>query len=438
MIVLKFGGTSVGTPSGMQNIYDIVSKYTEPICLVLSALSGTTNSLEYINELIKKEKSSEALLVQKDLLDKYFSFTKSLFQSEHYLSEINEIISEYFSKINLSITENINGPNHFEILTFGELLSTQIFYFYSLERKSEITLLPALEFMRVDKSNEPDFFYIKQRINSLISSCASKVFITQGYICRNSQGEIENLKRGGSDYTATIIGNVLNSKRVEIWTDIDGMHNNDPRFVDGTTSIKYLDYDEASELAYFGAKILHPDCVFPVKELNIPLLLKNTMEPLALGTMISNQRIEDNITAIAAKDDITAIKIKSVRMLNAYGFLSQVFEVFNRHKTPIDMITTSEVAISLTIDDSKFLKEIINDLKEFGDVEFQIKQSIICVVGDFSEEKTSEAHLIFSALKNIPIRMISYGGSKRNVSILVETKFKIEALTALQNTIFLN
>jgi aspartate kinase len=322
-------------------------------------------------------------------------------------------------------------------LAQGELLSTAMFHYYLEEIKIDSVLLPALNFMRINENEEPDMKYIEQNAASELAKYpASKLFITQGYICRNSFGEIDNLKRGGSDYTATIIGAAIRAEEIQIWTDIDGMHNNDPRIVKDTHPIAELSFDEAAELAYFGAKILHPTCILPAQVKNIPVRLLNTMQPDAKGTVITSKVSGDSIKAVAAKDGITAIKIKSGRMLLAYGFLRSVFEIFERYKTPIDMITTSEVAVSLTIDNTKNLDAIVKELKEFCTVEVDSDLTIICIVGSFTAEKEGYALKIFDALKNIPIRMISYGGSENNVSVLVDTKLKNDALVALNKGLF--
>ena len=290
--------------------------------------------------------------------------------------------------------------------------------------------------MRIDENEEPDTAAIEKGLRLELKKHKSKLYITQGYICRNTFGEIDNLKRGGSDYTATLIGAALRSYEVQIWTDIDGMHNNDPRIVDQTEPVTEMSFDEAAELAYFGAKILHPTCILPAQKMNVPVRLLNTMQAQAPGTLISGKPPVDRITAIAAKDGITAINIRSGRMLLAYGFLRSVFEVFERYKTPIDMITTSEVAISLTIDQPKHLVEIVQELEDFGTVHVDADQSIICVVGSFSGEKKGYARMIFESLSDIPIRMISYGGSENNVSVLVDSKYKKEALIALNKGLF--
>lgn len=436
MIVLKFGGTSVGTPQAMKNVYHIVSKYNNDKIVVLSAISGTTNSLVEITNYLQNNETDKAKSVVKDLDKHYKQFIEELFAHQETKERANAMIQSHWNTITALINDGFLIKHQNIILSQGELMSTALFKLLLDELNEESHLISALDFMRIDKDLEPDEFYIRQNIKHVLKKKATSLYITQGYICRNVFGEIDNLKRGGSDFTATLIGQAIRAERIEIWTDIDGMHNNDPRCVEGTSSLKFLDFDEASELAYFGAKILHPSCVFPAQKADIPILLKNTMKPDALGTKISSEPSNRAVTAIAAKDGITAIKIKSGRMLNAYGFLRSVFEVFERYKTPIDMITTSEVAVSLSIDSDIYLKDIEEELKQFGEVTVDQEQSIICVVGDFSADTTSNANLIFSGLKHIPIRMISYGGSKRNVSILVSTSQKVMALQALHTTLF--
>jgi aspartate kinase len=323
------------------------------------------------------------------------------------------------------------------LLAQGEILSTNLFQIYLQEQGVSSVLLDALEFMRIDKNQEPDEYYIQSNIKKELDKHSTiNLFITQGYICRNVFGEIDNLKRGGSDYTATIVGAAVRAETIQIWTDIDGMHNNDPRIVEGTKPVENLSYNEAAELAYFVAKILHPTCVWPAQKYNIPVWLKNTMQPAAKGTVISEVSVSNRITAIAAKDSITAIKIRSGRMLNDYGFLRSIFEVFERYKTSIDMITTSEVAVSLTIDDDSRLSEIQEELTKFGTVEIDSNQTIICIVGDFLSENKGYAQQIFGALKDIPIRMISYGGSSNNVTLLINENQKKEALIALHKGLF--
>lgn len=436
MKVLKFGGTSVGSPQRMHALVELISS-EEPVLVVLSAVSGTTNSLVEVAASLSKGNVSLAEEQINALASKYVKFVDELFRTEEYRSKGAELINAHFSHIRSFCRDLFTIHEEKAILAQGELISTALFHYYLEEKGINSVLLPALNFMRIDEEGEPDLNYIEEHIKKELSKTPkAKLFITQGYICRNPFGEIDNLKRGGSDYTASLIGAAIYAEEIQIWTDIDGMHNNDPRFVEGTYPIAELSFDEAAELAYFGAKILHPSSVLPAKLRNIPVRLLNTMQPSKPGTLITSATGGANIKAVAAKDGIIAINIKSGRMLMAYGFLRSVFEVFERYKTPIDMITTSEVAVSLTIDNPAFLKEIVEELSDFGTVEVDSDQSIICVVGNFVADKEGFAFRIFDSLKSIPIRMISYGGSENNISLLVHTEDKIPALKALNSGIF--
>ncbi|MCW3086354.1 MAG: aspartate kinase [Bacteroidetes bacterium] len=436
MKVLKFGGTSVGSAARMHALVELISDGA-PKIVVLSAMSGTTNSLvEIANALYVKEHDKANQLI-KVLEDKYNAVLPELYKTETALKKGKELISSHFNYLRAFTLDLFTVNEERAILAQGELLSTALFHYYLEEISIDSVLLPALNFMRTDENEEPDMKYIETNaVAELAKHPGKKLFITQGYICRNAFGEIDNLKRGGSDYTATIIGAAIRSEEIQIWTDIDGMHNNDPRIVDKTHPIAELSFDEAAELAYFGAKILHPTCILPAQMQNIPVRLLNTMQPDAKGTVITSKATGDSIKAVAAKDGITAINIKSGRMLLAYGFLRAVFEIFERYKTPIDMITTSEVAVSLTIDNTKNLDAIVKELKEFCTVDVDTDLTIVCIVGSFSAEKEGYALQIFEALKHIPIRMISYGGSKNNVSVLVESKLKRDALIALNSGLF--
>ncbi len=438
MKVLKFGGTSVGTAGKIKNVAKIINNEEEKI-VVLSAMSGTTNKLEEIASLFLNGKKEEAV-VQIELLKKsYFKVIKELFTGAEYLSKGNELIKQHFDYL-LSFTEDVfTRYEERAVLAQGELISTSLLHYYLKEQKINSVIIPALNFMRIDKSLEPDEYYIRENLKRELAQYPdTKLFITQGYICRNAFGEIDNLKRGGSDYTASLIGAEINAEEIQIWTDIDGFHNNDPRFVEKTFPIHELSFDEAAELAYFGAKILHPSSVLPAKNKNIPVRLKNTMQPEAYGTLITENEIEEEgeIKAVAAKDGITAVKIKSGRMLLAYGFLRKVFEVFERYKTPIDMITTSEIAVSVTIDNPKYLPEIKKELESYASVEIDNNQSIICVVGNLIAEGKGIALKVINALEDIPLRMISYGGSKHNISVLINAEDKIKALNELNNKLF--
>ena len=436
MKVLKFGGTSVGSPARMKNLLDIVNASERQI-VVLSAVSGTTNSLVEIGQAYAADDKNKAAELITTLKDKYEVFIMELLAKPEFYKQGKEVIDYHFGLLSNLANDLFTSVEEKIILAQGELLSTTLYHVYLKEIGVPSVLLPALEFMKTDEDNEPIVDHITTHLTPLLAKHPdNNLFITQGYICRNAFGEIDNLRRGGSDYTASLIGAGIRSEEVQIWTDIDGMHNNDPRIVQGTKPIAQLSFDEAAELAYFGAKILHPQSVFPAQRYKIPVRLLNTMDPQARGTLITNDSEKDKIKSIAAKDGITAIKINSSRMLLAYGFLRRVFEVFERYKTSIDMITTSEVAVSLTIDDTTYLQEILEELKAFGSVEIDLDQTIICVVGDFSAEKQGYGSRVLETLKEIPVRMISYGGSKHNLSVLVKSEHKVEALRSLHKGLF--
>lgn len=436
MKVIKFGGTSLGSPERMQNLVQLLDFSTKQI-IVLSAVAGTTNSLLRISETLFEKKSEQANELIDLLEDNYIDFIKALFNEQQYLKIAAQLVTEHFNEIRSFTQDLFTVFEERIILAKGELLSTAMFTYYLQQEKINAVLLPALDFMKIDAHQEPDIPYIQRNLKPLLTQHATtNTFITQGFICRNSFGEIANLKRGGSDYTASLIAAAIQASEVQIWTDIDGMHNNDPRIVQGTQPIRNLSFDEAAELAYFGAKILHPQSVFPAQKYQIPVRLLNTLAPNAEGTLISNQTSDAAVKSIAAKDDITAIKIQSSRMLLAYGFLRKVFEVFERYQTPIDMITTSEVAVSLTIDDTQNLDQILIDLKEFGNVSVDTDQTIICIVGDFLASKSGYAAMVLNAMKDIPIRMIAYGGSPNNISLLVNSNLKVAALNALHQGLF--
>lgn len=439
MKILKFGGTSVGTPQRMKALTDIVDVSQNQI-IVLSAVAGTTNALVEISELLYQEKREEAGYKTDLLYAHYEHFISELYSTDTILEKTGHLLEHYFDLIR-SISNDLFTPIEEKIiLAQGELISTTLFHYYLEETGIKSLLLPALDFMRMNEDNEPDILYIKEHLAPLLDKHAeeSTLFITQGYICRNAFGEVDNLRRGGSDYTASLIGAAIQSEEVQIWTDIDGMHNNDPRIVENTRPIANLSFDEAAELAYFGAKILHPQSVFPAQRYNVPVRLLNTMVPQAKGTLISEKGddISSGVRAIAAKDEITAIRIQSSRMLLAYGFLRRVFEVFERYKTPIDMITTSEVAVSLTIDETTYLEDIITELNDFGQVSVNVDQTIVCIVGTFDLDTKGYAAQIFEGVKHLPIRMISYGGSNHNVSLLIDSEHKSAALQSLHNHLF--
>lgn len=436
MKVLKFGGTSVGSPDRIKKLLDIINPDERQI-VVLSAVSGTTNSLLEISQAYLAGDKTRAAELTASLKDKYELFIKELFSSEEGYENGKDLIDYHFNLIASFANEHFTPIEEKVILAQGELISTTLYHIYLTGIGVKSKLLPALDFMKIDEDNEPVISFLTEHLQPLIDKYPdNKLFITQGYICRNSFGEIDNLRRGGSDYTASLIGAAILAEEVQIWTDIDGMHNNDPRIVKGTKPIAQLSFDEAAELAYFGAKILHPQSVFPAQKYKVPVRLLNTMEPQAPGTLITNESERGKIKSIAAKDGITAIKIQSSRMLLAYGFLRRVFEVFERYKTPIDMITTSEVAVSVTIDETRNLEEIIKELNNFGTVEVDYNQTIVCVVGDFGAEKHGFAARVLDALKHIPIRMISYGGSQYNISMLINDNYKVEALRSLHNRLF--
>ncbi|MBK9283768.1 MAG: aspartate kinase [Sphingobacteriaceae bacterium] len=436
MLVMKFGGTSVGSP---QRIKELVKLTVDerPKIVVLSAMSGTTNALVEINTSLYSRNIDEAKNQINNLKTKYETVIDELFSKNEIKLKAEQLIHTHFKYLNSFTLDMFTANEEKAILAQGELLSTALFHYYLEEQGIPSVLLPALNFMRIDKNEEPDLKYIeKYLLEELSKFSGEKLFITQGYICRNEFGEIDNLKRGGSDYTASLIGAAIKSEEVQIWTDIDGMHNNDPRMVNKTHPIHELSFDEAAELAYFGAKILHPTCILPAQKRNVPVRLKNTMQPDAQGTIISNKTGNEGIKAVAAKDGILALNIKSERMLLAHGFLRAVFEIFERHKTSIDMITTSEVAVSLTIDNDKYLNEILSELKEIAHVEVERDQTIICVVGQLSKSSIGNGVKVLDALKEIPLRMVSYGGSPNNISVLVHSDHKKQALQALNKGLF--
>jgi aspartate kinase len=437
MKIMKFGGTSVGKPERMHAVADLITAESEPVLVILSALSGTTNSLVEISQSLLSGHKEQALAQIRRLRAHYDDFCEHLVSSSQARAEARGVVESHFEFLEIILKISYSEALSKDILAQGELLSTQLFCCYLKEKGAQATLLPALEFMSIDEENEPEIPKIKKRLQGLLAQHKSeKLFVTQGYICRNAKGEVDNLKRGGSDYTASLIGAALNASEIQIWTDIDGMHNNDPRIVDDTFPIEQLSFDEAAELAYFGAKILHPASIWPAQHFNIPVKLLNTMEPRAHGTVITELPSGDGVKAIAAKDGITAIKIKSSRMLLAYGFLRKIFEVFESYKTSIDMITTSEVAVSLTIDDISHLTNIQSELEPFGSIELDFDQTIISLVGNEIATTPSILKKIFETLEPVPLRMISYGGSRHNISILVKGTQKVEALRLLNKGVF--
>ncbi|UAJ14311.1 aspartate kinase [Aquirufa lenticrescens] len=439
MQVWKFGGTSVGKPERMKSIRQLITEDGQPKIVVLSALSGSTNTLLSISESLNAGNPSEAKAKASELRAHYDQFLTELYSTPAGLGQGQAIVAKEFAFIDsLIATSPYTVKQEKEMVALGELLSTQIFEAFLQEEGISSTLLPALDFMVIDEDNEPVLKVIEQKLATVLAPVKDKqIFVTQGFICRNPAGEVDNLKRGGSDYTASLIGGAIQAEEVQIWTDIDGMHNNDPRIVKNTFPIRELSFAEAAELAYFGAKILHPSTITPAKLKGVPVRLKNTMEPSAFGTLISEKSTDVEIKAIAAKDNITAIYIHSTRMLNAYGFLKRVFEVFEKYKTPVDMITTSEVSVSVTIDQTTHLDAIMSELREFAELEDpDMNQVIICIVGNFWADKEGIAIKVLEAIKKIPIRMISYGASEHNISLLVDASHKNDALNALNEGLF--
>jgi len=437
MKVMKFGGTSVGKPERMHHIVSLVSKETEPAIVVLSALSGTTNALVEIGNLIAKGERNMASQTIEKLEAHYQAFIKELVKSDDAYAKAKAIIAEHFEFLNIILKISFSEALSKDILAQGELLSTKLFSVYLEEQKIDHLLLPALEFMSIDQYDEPQIGSIKVKLTQLINQYpGKKLFVTQGYICRNVRGEVDNLKRGGSDYSASLIAAAIGATSCEIWTDIDGMHNNDPRIVKKTMPVEQLSFEEAAELAYFGAKILHPASIWPAQQFKIPVRLLNTMQPQAKGTLIAEQAGSVGVKAVAAKDNIIAIRIKSSRMLLAYGFLRKIFEVFEKYRTPIDMITTSEVAVSLTIDNTSYLKAILKELEPFGTIEVDENQAIISVVGNEISQTTDIVKKLFGSIKNIPVRMVSYGGSPHNISLLISAEYKTQILQQLNKGMF--
>lgn len=434
---MKFGGTSVGTPARMKDVTRLVTSSGNPVFVVLSAMSGTTNSLVEISNYLYKKNPEGANEVINKLEEKYHAHVEELYSSDEWKEKTNNFLTEEFGYLRSFTKELFTSFEEKNIVAQGEIISTNMVANYMKEQGYSVTLLSALDFMRTDKNSEPDITFIRKNLNSILNDApASQVYITQGFICRNAYGEVDNLQRGGSDYTASLIGAAIDAEEIQIWTDIDGMHNNDPRIVDNTAPVHQLHFEEAAELAYFGAKILHPTCIQPAKYSNIPVRLLNTMDPEAEGTTISNKTEAGRIKAVAAKSNITAIKIKSSRMLLATGFLRKVFEIFESYQTPIDMVCTSEVGVSMSIDNNSHLNEIVDELKKYGTVTVDSDMCIICVVGDLDWSNVGFETLATEAMKSIPVRMISYGGSNYNISFLIKEEDKKRALQSLSNTLF--
>ncbi len=442
MHVWKFGGTSVGKPERMHSIRNLVTSDGGRKFVVLSALSGTTNALLSIAESLKANLPDEAAEKIEHLKAHYDSFIRELYKTSEGFAKGQQIIENEFSFIrSLTKIRPFTLKQEKELVAEGELLSTQMFAAYLEEQGVPSVLLPALEFMRIDADGEPELDVIEQKLREIMRGHDDKeIIVTQGFICRNPRGEVDNLKRGGSDYTASLIGGAIRAAEVQIWTDIDGMHNNDPRIVKKTFPIRELTFDEAAELAYFGAKILHPSTITPAKLRGVPVRLKNTMDPEAPGTLIAERTSSSSdqvFKAIAAKDGITALYIHSTRMLNAYGFLRRIFEIFEKYKTPVDLIATSEVSVSVTIDNTTNIQALMDELRTFCDLEEpDYDQAIVCVVGNFSADHPGIALKVLESLKNIPIRMISYGGTEHNMSFLMHGRYKAEALNALNEGLF--
>ena len=437
MKVMKFGGTSVGSAQRMKDVCRLITQDGTPNMIVLSAMSGTTNTLVEISDYLYKKNPEGANNVINQLEQKYRQHVDELYATEEYKQKTLDFLKDEFDYLRSFTKILFTSFEEKVVLAQGEVISTNMVTNYLKECGVKTILLSALDFMRTDKNSEPDFNYIKEKINELLAANPGyQIYITQGFICRNAYGEVDNLQRGGSDYTACLIGAAIKSEEIQIWTDIDGMHNNDPRIVDKTAPVRHLHFEEAAELAYFGAKILHPTCIQPAKYANIPVRLLNTMDPTAPGTLISNDTEKGKIKAVAAKENITAIKIKSSRMLLAHGFLRKVFEIFESYQTSIDMICTSEVGVSVSIDNTKHLNEILDDLKKYGTVTVDKDMCIICVVGDLEWENVGFEAKALDAMRDIPVRMISFGGSNYNISFLIRECDKKQALQSLSDALF--
>ena len=434
---MKFGGTSVGSPERMKHVASLVTEQGEPTFVVLSAMSGTTNSLVEISNYLYKKNPDGANEVINALEKKYMQHVESLYSTDQYREKTREFLKDEFHYLRSFTKDIFTSFEEKNIVAQGEIMSTNMLANYLQEQGVKTILLSAFDFMRTDKNAEPDAQYIKEKLNAIMADNEGyQIYLTQGFVCRNAYGEVDNLQRGGSDFTASLIGAAIGADEIQIWTDIDGMHNNDPRVVDKTEAIRQLNFEEAAELAYFGAKILHPTCVQPAKYAGIPVRLKNTMDPQADGTTVDNVLIKGKIKAVAAKDNITAIKIKSSRMLLATGFLRKVFEIFETYQTPIDMVATSEVGVSMSIDNVKHLNDIVDELKKYGTVTVDSDMCIVCVVGDLDWSNLGFETLVLDAMKDIPVRMISYGGSNYNISFLIKEADKKRALQNLSDKLF--
>ncbi len=437
MKVMKFGGTSVGSPERMKEVASLITRSGEPTFVVLSAMSGTTNSLIEISDYLYKKNPEGANEVINNLEQKYSVHVDELFSTDEYKLKMKDFLSEEFNYLRSFTKDLFTSFEEKSIVAQGEVISTNMMTSYLQEQGVKAVLLSALDFMRTDKNAEPDSIYIKEKLSAIMEENEGyQVYITQGFVCRNAYGEVDNLQRGGSDYTASLIGAALNAEEIQIWTDIDGMHNNDPRVVEKTEAVRQLNFEEASELAYFGAKILHPTCVQPAKYAGIPVRLKNTMAPDAEGTIINNVLAQKKIKAVAAKENITVVKVKSSRMLGSPGFLRKVFEIFESYQTSIDMVSTSEVGLSMTIENSAHLDDIVDELKKYGTVTVEPSMCIVCGVGDLDWSNVGFEALALNALKDIPVRMVSYGGSNYNISFLIKESDKKRALQSLSDVLF--
>jgi aspartate kinase len=437
MKILKFGGTSVGSAERMQHVAELITTDNEKRIIVLSAVAGTTNKLVEIGDFLLSKQVNKAQVSIERLYSEYEIFIKNLFSSSNYKHRAEEVIENSFLLIRNYLNYPFGKSKNNELLAQGEILSTSLFRLFLEEKEIKAKLISALDFIHLNPNGEPVIHNISEKLSKILNSNRDHtLFITQGFICLNNEGDIDNLKRGGSDYSASLLGAALKADEIQIWTDIDGMHNNDPRVVNTTMPIKHLSFDEAAELAYFGAKILHPATILPAQEASVPVRLKNTMEPSASGTLIDKDVSEMNVKAVAAKDNITAIKIKSSRMLLTHGFLLKIFQIFDQYKTSIDLVTTSEIAVSLTIDNTTHLSELVEELEQLGAVEVDTNQTIICLVGNYILENTDIINELFKSLEDLPIRMISLGGSKNNISVLVNSENKMLALKNINKGVF--
>lgn len=436
MKVLKFGSAAIGSVDKIQAVASIVEKEKNNI-IVLSSIKGTAETLAEISKYLYNKNQEGAFELINQLDDTYTSLISDLFETEEYRVKALKFIRWRIDYIRSFSKDLFTLFEERIVMSQGELISTDIFSFYFSERGTKAITIPALDFVRTDKNSVPDQDFLKEQLGPLLNVSEDvDLFMTQGYICRNVYGEIDDLRKGGSDYTASLIGSSLKLEEIQIWADVDVMQNNDSRYIKGTKAIRKLNFDEAAELTYFGEKILHPSSILPAKIANVPVRLKNTMNPDAEGTLISNDTDPGVIKAVAAKEGITVIQVRSAKMLLAHGFLRRILEVFDDYQTPIDMLTTSEVGVSITIDDARRLRDITDDLKKYGTVSVDEDMAIVCVIGDLNWLNIGFESQIADALKDIPIRMISYGGSNYNMSFLVRKKDKEKSLNLLNNKLF--